>query len=787
MSNGKFGDNAGARIELSSDAIFPLGDRRRYPFLDPPLAPEEIGRAGDYRILREIGAGGMGIVFAAEDTILHRSVALKVLRPDLASDPENRERFLREARATAALASDNIVTVFQVGVVNGVPYLAEQFLPGESLQDRLDRATHVDLRSSLVIARGAAAGLAAAHAAGLIHRDIKPANIWLESDSSGEFLRARLLDFGLARRMTGEASLTGTGVIVGTPNFMSPEHANDREIDHRADLFSLGAVLYTMIAGELPFPGKSAMAAMVAVTTRAVPRLSEKYPGMPRGVSALIAQLLAKEPNDRPQTAREAMAILDAEIARLPEIAIALLPSPLSVPLEVAETVGPSASITKMDAKPVPARRRNWRWAERIAGSSLTLALILLVVYLAFVRGPSSTPDSSGEPIKVGVLYSTTGAMAASEVPLLDSAILAIEELNRAGGINGRKLIPIIANGNSDSAEFARQAKKLLIEDKVSVIFGCWLSSALKSVRSEVERHDGLLFFPIHYEGLEESPRVVYLGLTPNQQLLPALDFITGKLGRKRLFLLGGSDIYSHATHAMVRDWIEPRPGVSVVGEVFLRFGIQDVDDTVAKVVAAKPDALLNTIDGSTNFVLFRKLREAGITPDRMPILSVSITESELRGIGFEVLAGSYLTASYFQSVNRPEGRDFQDKIQAKYSKDKAVSDLMASAYISVKLWAQAVSAAGSAEPGRVAAAVKGMEIEGVAGRLRIDPETMHTWRPWRIGRVQPNGTVEVVADSGTSVRPIPFPTTRSRQEWNRFLDNLFAKWNGSWEDPTKP
>ena len=305
MSNGKFGDNAGARIELSSDAILPLGDRRRYPFLDPPLAPEEIGRAGDYRILREIGAGGMGIVFAAEDTILHRSVALKVLRPDLASDPENRERFLREARATAALASDNIVTVFQVGVVNGVPYLAEQFLPGESLQDRLDRATHVDLRSSLVIARGAAAGLAAAHAAGLIHRDIKPANIWLESDSSGEFLRARLLDFGLARRMTGEASLTGTGVIVGTPNFMSPEQVDGKSLTTASDLFSLGSVMYRLSTGQLPFMGDTLSGLLHAVADKTPQPIRDINPRIPEGLAKVINDLMIKNPNQRPASAAE--------------------------------------------------------------------------------------------------------------------------------------------------------------------------------------------------------------------------------------------------------------------------------------------------------------------------------------------------------------------------------------------------------------------------------------------------------------------------------------------------
>jgi urea transport system substrate-binding protein len=210
----------------------------------------------------------------------------------------------------------------------------------------------------------------------------------------------------------------------------------------------------------------------------------------------------------------------------------------------------------------------------------------------------------------------------------------------------------------------------------------------------------------------------------------------------------------------------------------------------VAKIVGAKPDAIVNTIDGSSNFSLFKKLRAAGLTSDKVASVSVSITESELRGIGYDVMAGHYLTANYFQSMDRPEARLFRERIHAKYGKDQTVSHLMGAAYTSVKLWVQAVVKADSHDPAKVANAVKGMEIEGVAGRIRIDPETMHTWRPWRLGRVRGNGTIEVVAEKGADVRPVPFPSTRrhpTRDHWNGFLDNLFTKWGGSWEErPTR-
>ncbi len=247
--------------ELSLSVAMPDGETRpgarekgAYPFLRAPQGPGELGRFDGYRVIRLLGSGGMGFVFEAEELSLRRPVALKVLRPELAADPENRERFLREARAAAEISSDHVVTVLSVGEAAGVPFLTMPLLAGETLQTRIERLARVDLRTALVVARDTASGLAAAHARGLIHRDIKPANIWLETDGpAGPFKRARILDFGLARRPHEETSLTSTGFILGTPNYMSPEQAEGNEVDHRADLFALGCVVYTTLTGALPF------------------------------------------------------------------------------------------------------------------------------------------------------------------------------------------------------------------------------------------------------------------------------------------------------------------------------------------------------------------------------------------------------------------------------------------------------------------------------------------------------------------------------------------------------
>jgi urea transport system substrate-binding protein len=772
--SGKFDADAGAEISLG--AVIPKEAAPLLSFLEPPQAEGELGRVGDYVVKRILGSGGMGVVFAAEDESLHRPVAIKFLRPELAGTPANRERFIREARAAAAagLHSDYIVPVLHVGVARDVPYLVTPLLLGESLQERLDRTKRVELRPALVIARDAALGLASAHAVGLVHRDIKPANIWLESDrTGGPFRRVKLLDFGLARHTAAESSLTASGMIVGTPDFMAPEQVEGLKVDHRADLFSLGAVLYTMLAGEAPFQGRSAMAVLLAVTSRSVPPIQAKVPDVPEPVANILSSLLEKDAENRPDSAQAVVEVLDGVLA-------GLAPS-TPMPLSQRETPAPFSHATIPGL--VPKKGITRRRVLQVAGGAGLIGAAGLGA--AYFLGTKSA--ASGEPIKVGILYSSGGALASSEVPLLDSTLLAIEEVNRGGGVLGRTLQPVIPDVSSDSHETAKAARKLLTEDKAAAIFGCWLSSALRGVSKEVERHDGLLFFPIHYEGLAESPRVVVMGLSANQHVLPVLDHFTGPLKRRRFLLLGGSDVYSYATHQLIRDWLAPRAGVQIVDEMFLPFGTRNVDEALKRIAASGADAVFNTIDGATNFALFPKLRAAGMNADRLPVASVSVTERELGGIGADNLAGHYLAGSWFQSVARPAGRAFLDAFEAKYGRGQAVSDLMASAYISVKLWVKAAEQARSVEPAKVVTAVKGMEIEGVSGTLRVDPDNLHMWRPWRIGRVQPDGTVMVVAESAGSVRPIPYPDSRDRARWNAYLDGLFAKWGGRWEDPAKP
>jgi serine/threonine protein kinase len=360
-------------------------------FLASPQAADELGRLGNYRILKELGAGGMGVVFLAEDLQLRRRVALKVMAPALAADETARQRFLREARATAALHHDHVVTIYQVAEDRGVPFLAMELLAGESLEAHLHREGRLPLAETLRFGREIAVGLDAAHEQQLIHRDIKPANIWLEA-RRGQPSRVKILDFGLAHFERSNDRLTQFGTVVGTPHYMSPEQAGGENVDHRGDLFSLGCVLYRMTTGKLPFEGTNLRSRLKAVMFEAPPPVLHVAPDVPPALAALIERLLAKEPKDRPQSAGEvveALAALEAELAARPQP-----PASGVATVESRSGDAPAGSPPAPDTMILPPRvlqlRRQFIWAS--AGLFAVAALIVFVMRIP--SRPTPTPPA---------------------------------------------------------------------------------------------------------------------------------------------------------------------------------------------------------------------------------------------------------------------------------------------------------------------------------------------------------------------------------------------------------
>jgi serine/threonine protein kinase len=348
-----------------------------------------MGRLGPYRVLKVLGAGAMGVVFQAEDPHLRRLVALKVMRPSLASSAEFHRRFLREARLAAAIEHEHIVTVYQVGEDRGVPFLAMQLLRGETLEDRLERlGGRLPLPEVLRVGREIAEGLAAAHARGLVHRDIKPANVWLEEGRR----RVRIVDFGLARGTEPDAQFTHAGAVIGTPAYMAPEQASGAAVDARCDLFSLGSVLYRAATGEAPFGGRDTLSVLSALATRTPPPPHRVVPSLPRMFSGLVMRLLAKDPDDRPQTAQEVVKAIEAlergETEEVPEVCPAAEPAPPPTP--AAEERGPKQDGERprrprvRRKKQRPETARDWGLWVLVAGATLLVvaALALLLVLI---------------------------------------------------------------------------------------------------------------------------------------------------------------------------------------------------------------------------------------------------------------------------------------------------------------------------------------------------------------------------------------------------------------------
>ncbi|MBB3205288.1 serine/threonine protein kinase [Rhodopirellula rubra] len=274
---------------------------KSYDFLEPPAHEGDLGMLGSYRILGEMGRGGMGYVFRAEDTVLERPVALKVMNKKIASTPNSRDRFLQEARAMAAVHHDNVVVIFEVGTHEGTPFMAMELLRGETLEAVNAGKEPVDYERVIDYARQISRGLAAAHAKGIVHRDIKPANIWVEEGSG----RIKILDFGLALAQSPAGDSTGVGSVCGTPGYLTPEQARSDPLDDRSDLYSLGVVLYEMCTGKLPTAQPAIAEQLVALLTRSPTPVRELNPDIPQPLADLIQLLLSKEPGDRPANALE--------------------------------------------------------------------------------------------------------------------------------------------------------------------------------------------------------------------------------------------------------------------------------------------------------------------------------------------------------------------------------------------------------------------------------------------------------------------------------------------------
>ena len=402
---------------------------------------------------------------------------------------------------------------------------------------------------------------------------------------------------------------------------------------------------------------------------------------------------------------------------------------------------------------------------RRFTLQALTAAVALAGSGLAFAQ--------STDTIKVGILHSLSGTMAISETVLKDTALMAIEEINAKGGVLGRKLEPVVVDPASNWPLFAEKTRQLLTQDKVAVIFGCWTSVSRKSVLPVVEELNGLLFYQVQYEGEELSKNVFYTGAAPNQQAIPAVEYLMSKDGggAQRFVLLGTDYVYPRTTNKILRAFLKSKGVADAdIMEEYTPFGHSDYQTIIAKVKKfaseGKKTAVVSTINGDSNVPFYKELGNAGLKAKDVPVVAFSVGEEELRGVDTKPLVGHLAAWNYFMSVKNPTNNEFTKK-WASYAKTKNIAghkdkpltnDPMEATYIGVYMWKQAVEKAKTTDVDKVIAAMGGQTFKAPSGfTAKMDEKNHHLHKPVFIGEVKADGQFNVVWKTPGPVKAKPW------------------------------
>ncbi|MBI1396365.1 MAG: urea ABC transporter substrate-binding protein [Betaproteobacteria bacterium] len=360
--------------------------------------------------------------------------------------------------------------------------------------------------------------------------------------------------------------------------------------------------------------------------------------------------------------------------------------------------------------------------------------------------------------VTVGQLHSATGTMAISETGSIQAERLAIEQINAAGGVLGRQIKIIQEDGASDWPTFAEKSKKLLVNDRVAAVFGCWTSASRKAVLPIFEKENGMLYYPTFYEGLEQSKNVIYTGQEATQQILWGLDWVMKEKGAKSFFLIGSDYIWPRTSNKIARKHIENFRHLKVVGEEYYPLGHTNFNSLINKIKIVKPDCIYAIVVGGSNVAFYKQMKAAGVTSKKQLLLTISVTEDELLGIGGENCDGFYACMKYFQSLDNSNNHKFVEAFKAKYGPKAVIGDVTQAAYLGPWLWKFAVEKAGSFDIDKIAKASPGIEFKGAPeGYVKIHPNH-HLWSKARIGEIQSDGQFKVVAESPELIEPNPFP-----------------------------
>jgi urea transport system substrate-binding protein len=382
--------------------------------------------------------------------------------------------------------------------------------------------------------------------------------------------------------------------------------------------------------------------------------------------------------------------------------------------------------------------------------------------------GPTAAPAAkptvaaaTATGIKVGVLNSLSGTMAISEVAVKNATLMAIDELNKAGGVLGQQLVPVVQDGASDWPTFAEKAKLLIQNEKVAATFGCWTSASRKAVLPVVEQLNGLLYYPVQYEGLEASKNIFYIAAPPNQQIIPAVTYLLQQ-GQKKMYLLGSDYVFPRTANKVIKAQLQAEGGTTVA-EDYTPLGNTDYSAVVSKIKSSKPDVVFNTLNGDSNVAFFKQLKAAGMSADNLPVMSVSVAEVEVAGIGVDNFKGQLTAWNYFQSIKADANTKFVANYQSRYGANQVTDDPIEHAYSAVYLWAKSAEKAKSTDVEKVRAAANGVTFDSPQGLITLDGETQHIFQKTMIGKAGTDGQFQVVWDSGEqALKPDPYLKTYS-------------------------
>ena len=401
--------------------------------------------------------------------------------------------------------------------------------------------------------------------------------------------------------------------------------------------------------------------------------------------------------------------------------------------------------------------------------TSLLGAILLTGAHLHAQEYPTSEVNTTGlavtdDTVTVGQLHSITGTMAISETGSVQAERLAIAQINAMGGVLGRKIEVIQEDGASDWPTFAEKAKKLIVQDKVACVFGCWTSASRKAVLPIFEKENNMLYYPTFYEGLEDSKNVIYTGQEATQQIIWGLDWAYENLGARTFYLVGSDYIWPRTSNKIARAHIEryltkKDPKCKVVGEEYYPLGHTNFRSLINKVKLKKPDLIYSIVVGGSNVAWYKQLKAAGVTSDRFNLLTISTTEDELLGIGGENAEGFYACMKYFQSIPTEANQEFVAAFKEMYGQDSVIGDVTQAAYLGPWLWKKTVEKAGSFDIDKIAEASSGIEFENAPeGYVRIHDKNHHLWSRAKIGKILKNGQFELIAESEDLIEPDPYP-----------------------------